>query len=368
MSLSIRAANALVILAMLTSYGAPGVLAENRPAGGTVVVEVRPDADPSGGGRAFTDIAAAIASISDASAAKPYLVKIMPGFYAVPAGGIAVKPFVELEGSGADATVLEGTVAPGTDLWVKPLEPGLPAVVRMAHDSRLRRLTVRNRSTAGGIAVYFPMTANAGAEDVTAEVLGVTSTGAQYDYHAIRVEGPGADVTLDRVTARYRMEVPPDRPVVGDNVAIGVFNAGKLLVRNSRAVAENGWWNIGIASENGSECVVRDSVIEVGGLAEGAAAFSAQGARDEASGTRMTVTCPAGGAWGCAAVFACSGSTVTIRDSDLEVLAGARTDGVRLLRCGGTVSSSRLAGPAVYDDWRLIDCRDGESRPIPNLP
>jgi hypothetical protein len=156
--------------------------------------------------------------------------------------------------------------------------------------------------------------------------------------------------------------------LIGDNVAIGVFNAGKLLVKNSRAMAENGWWNVGIASESGSECTVLDTVIEVGGLAEGAYAFSAQGVRDDIRATRMVVNCPATGSWGCAAVYACGGSTVNIRDSDLQVVPGLRTDGVRLLRCKGTVISTRLAGPPVYEDWKVVDCRDGESRPIPNSP
>jgi hypothetical protein len=237
----------------------------------------------------------------------------------------------------------------------------------MASDSRLRRLTVRNRSAEGGIAIYFPMTANAGAEEVAAEAFGRMATQGQYDYHAIRVQGPGADVTLDRVTARYRMEVPPDGPLVGDNVAIAIFGAGKLVVKNSRASAENGWWNIGVAAEAGSECTVLDSVIEVRGRAEGAFGFSAQGGRAELRNTTLAVTCPEDNSWGCAAVYGCEGP-VSIHASDVRVVAGARTHQARLLACTGTISGSRLTGPEIYDSWKLIGCTDGDFRPILDRP
>jgi hypothetical protein len=351
-----------VVLALAPS-GAQGQ--ESAP---RVVVQVRQEGAPSVPGRLFTEIAPALASIADASPAKPYLVRLGPGVYGVPPRGLVLKPFVDIEGEGPGTSVIEGAIATETALWTHPLAADQPAVVRMAPNSRLLHLTVRNTSAAGGIAIYFPMTAAAGAADVTAEALGATGSGAQYDYQAIRVEGPGGDVTLDGVTARYRMEVLPGHQLVGDNCAIGVFSAGKLLVRNSRAIAENGWWNIGIASQRGSECVVQDTIIDVDGLAEGSYALEAGGARNEIRNVRMTVNCPSSGTWGCAAVSTCDGGTATIHDSDLHVIPNARAAGASLLKCEGTASSSRLTGPAAYDAWKLVECTDGQSRPIPNRP
>lgn len=368
MIIPFKTVGAALVLCLLSVPVADDARGESGRKVAPVVLEVRREADPAKRGGVFPDLAAAIGSIADASAERPYLVKVLPGIHGVPARGIEMKPFVDVEGSGPGETVLEGAVPAGTSLWTHPLGADQPAVVRMARDSRLRRLTVRNTSREGGIALYFPMTANAGAEEVTAEAIGAMGTEAQFDYHAIRVEGPGADVTLDRVTARYRMEVPPGALPAGDNVAIGVFSAGKLRVSNSRAVAENGWWNVGIASQGGSESVVRDSVIEVGGLAEGAFAYSAEGARDEAVGTRMIVTCPPTGGWGCAAIYACAGSQVGIRESDLQVIPGTRADGVSLLRGRGAITASRLAGPAGFEDWQIAECRDADSRPIPPKP
>jgi hypothetical protein len=113
---------------------------------------------------------------------------------------------------------------------------------------------------------------------------------------------------------------------------------------------------------------VRDTVIEVGGVAEGAFALAANGARDEVGNASMTVDCRGSGSWGCAAVYTCDGGTPTVRDSELRVIAGADPSAAGMLRCAGTISGSRLAGPAAYDDWKLVDCTDADSRPIPNRP
>jgi hypothetical protein len=48
------------------------------------------------------DLGARIAAITDASAANPYVVKVMPGAY----GDITMKPFVDVEGSGVYTTTL----------------------------------------------------------------------------------------------------------------------------------------------------------------------------------------------------------------------------------------------------------------------
>ena len=53
----------------------------------------------------FTDPIAAYASIVDASAIKPYLIKIMPGVYEVPfASFILTKDYIDIEGSGPEIT------------------------------------------------------------------------------------------------------------------------------------------------------------------------------------------------------------------------------------------------------------------------
>lgn len=56
----------------------------------------------------FTDLFTALSSITDASASKPYLVKVMPGVYnlAVPPNSVQIFDYITVQGSGRDATKL----------------------------------------------------------------------------------------------------------------------------------------------------------------------------------------------------------------------------------------------------------------------
>lgn len=78
-----------------------------------------------------------LASITDATAANPWLIKLEPGYYAVAPGTLAMKPYVDLEGSGERVTHIVGagsaTNAAGT--------------LRTANNSAVRHLSVE--STGG---------------------------------------------------------------------------------------------------------------------------------------------------------------------------------------------------------------------------
>lgn len=56
----------------------------------------------------FTDPILALDSVTDASESNPYLLKIMPGVYDLGAGPLVLKPFVDVEGSGENVTLLSG--------------------------------------------------------------------------------------------------------------------------------------------------------------------------------------------------------------------------------------------------------------------
>jgi hypothetical protein len=103
---------------------------------------------PAGGD--FTSPVDALASIADASADNPYLVKVMPGRYNVGAASVIMKEFVDLEGSGEGVTVIEGTVStPFNDADPNDTRP-LYGVVTMADDSEVRFLSVINSGAAAG--------------------------------------------------------------------------------------------------------------------------------------------------------------------------------------------------------------------------
>lgn len=63
------------------------------------------------------DPAAAVASIKDASPTNPYLVKVMPGVYDL-TSFVLLPPYVQLEGSGRGITVLRGSSATLSGLYV----------------------------------------------------------------------------------------------------------------------------------------------------------------------------------------------------------------------------------------------------------
>lgn len=96
----------------------------------------------------FTDPATAIDSITDASAANPYLVKIMPGVYDIgPNGMVSLKDFVDIEGSGTEVTKITKTSSGGYPTIGQGPSGGIPSSAEM------RNLTVENISS--GPAGYF---------------------------------------------------------------------------------------------------------------------------------------------------------------------------------------------------------------------
>jgi hypothetical protein len=82
----------------------------------------------------------ALASITDASANKPYLLYIEPETYDLGDGSLTMKPFVDIEGSGELNTVITSGVGP-PDCSL--------GTVNGADNAELRFLTVRNTGASG---------------------------------------------------------------------------------------------------------------------------------------------------------------------------------------------------------------------------
>jgi len=104
------------------SVGTPGPTGPQGPAGATGATGPQGPAGispkyanvivVSKSGGDFTDLMAALSSITDASATNTYLVKIMPGIYEFPSGIIGgVKSYVDIEGSGTQVTKIEPTLS-----------------------------------------------------------------------------------------------------------------------------------------------------------------------------------------------------------------------------------------------------------------
>jgi hypothetical protein len=253
--------------------GAPGAPAP-RPAN---VVWVA----PSGGD--FTTVSSALASITDNGAAHPYVVKVAPGTYNEP-GGIDLKDYVDLEGSGQDTTTITcacGSVqspasADGASATLRATGPNL--------HSEVRQITVVNTgpnvySTAiwtylvpAGALTFTGVTAQAsggtgnygiwsqdssptmrdmvatstGDNSTSTESFAVTVVGSAYNYHAglamdhVVAKASGAMATIGvrlRDNVNQVLTSGVDARAVGFNDP-GAFSAGVYLI-NAHAAMHN---------------------------------------------------------------------------------------------------------------------------------
>lgn len=119
----------------------------------------------------FTSVAAALDSITDATADNPYLVQVMPGIY-TETDLVTAKAYVHVRGSGPQATVVtsaRSSAAPGNGA----------ATVELENNGRLSDITIRNTGTgAFGIALYSAQSSRTAVVDnVVAEAIGVGGTG-----------------------------------------------------------------------------------------------------------------------------------------------------------------------------------------------
>jgi hypothetical protein len=139
-------------------------------------------------GQRLRDVLAAIPS---PSATSPALVRIEPGVYDIGTSQLAMRPFVDIEGSGPGVTRITNSVAGG----------GVSVgVVRLVSNAELRDLTVENRNTSGlqstGLAAGGTFTEAVRARKVVVSIPGpITVVFATYFEHVATVDLDG--VTLD---------------------------------------------------------------------------------------------------------------------------------------------------------------------------
>lgn len=123
----------------------------------------------SADGGDFIDPVAAVESITDAAAAKPYLVMIGPGRYTI-SRTLVMKPYVTLAGSGREDTILSGAISTFS-------YGASSAIVSAADNATLKNMTIEN---TGGGAVSIGLY-NDGASPVVEDVT-VTASGGRYNY------------------------------------------------------------------------------------------------------------------------------------------------------------------------------------------
>lgn len=163
---------------------------------------------PTGGD--FANPIDAVNSITDASADRPYLVKVMPGTYELGLATLVMKEFIDIEGSGELTTRIRGGAA----------ESG---VVAGASRAEIRHLTVEAAGAEGNIVGIFNGSASPRITHVTVRAEGGKGSYGIYNLMAAPL--------LSEVTVA----------AMGSDTAFGIFNLhSSPVVKNSSITAGNG--------------------------------------------------------------------------------------------------------------------------------
>lgn len=346
--------------------GPPGPAGEAGPKGQSGVgyartVVVSPGDSPSAGGEALR---LALAGIADASINSPWLLHLEPGVYALGAQGLAMRPYVHIEGSGQDVTFVRSS-APGAtvtgadyaELRALTVEHtgGQAEAVALANGSgqfRVRHVTVHaaeGRNSTVGLRLSGPLDAavfegvrvlaassdgnNVGVEcspctarllDVEAQAVGgASATG-------IRVQAGSLEVRGGSVLGRGARV---------DNVGVEAVSGGTVTLVRVDARGDGGQNGVGLRL-NMSTGVLREGLVagtgdarQVGLDVVGLGAGPVQVQRSIVSGATSTVV----------------GQNATVRIADSQLAGGAVSATGGDLRCFGAYDEdyANASGPTV---------------------
>lgn len=109
----------------------------------------------------------AMSGITNSSTTKRYVLKLEPGIYDVGSTELEMKPYVDIEGSGQQSTIIQGA---GNNV------DDLTAVIQAAASTELRNLQVKSTGSShtNSIAILVPEDADLRIYDVTATASGAT--------------------------------------------------------------------------------------------------------------------------------------------------------------------------------------------------
>lgn len=232
------------------------------------VVHVARNGTPDGSNGAFDSVQAAVASITDASITKPYVVKIGPGIFD---GRVTMKSNVALQGAGIRDTILRWTGGSQS-----PFSDGASATVDISRVTEVKLYDLTVQSNAGPSSAGF--------------AVGIWISNAN-DVRLTRVEAGGAN---------------------GSSESYGVFARGSApQLTDVRANAFGGSNTRGMAIEGGFATLRRVEATGSGASStnRGLEAFGGTSVRAE------DLTATASGSTGIAVVNV--GSTIRMRDSRL---------------------------------------------------
>jgi hypothetical protein len=294
--------------------------ARTAPSGFTHTLIVSPDPDRFVAGRQLMQ---AVAGITDASAANPYLVKIEPGIYDLDAGSLFMRPYVDIEGSGEGVTTITSALGTGS------------GTVIGANNSELRYLTVKNTGEPNQQVVgIFTETTSPRLSHVT-----VISSGGSENYG---IHTSNGTPVLSYVTASASGG--------GQSFGLANFNSVMTIVNSSFSASDAAGFNAGfVTTAGGSNRITSSTIAASGGaIAIGMRAYNG-------THTLANTTVSASGTGETTGVYiGQKSSTPTMNILQSRISGGTHS----VFSIGGPlkVGASQLTGPAGTFDIGTMIC------------
>lgn len=306
-------------------------------------------------GRIYVSIQGAIDSISDATEANPYVVKVMPGIYEE---AVTMKPYVDVVGSSREYSVITSTVRNAD------FDTCSAGTVVMASNSALRNVKIVNTAVDGGnenlIAGIVFNNVQAAAEQVNILVGDGETRRARNN--GICVAGASGHAILNDVNIDVHN-------VEGSSNAVLALYDGNMTIANSRLNASTANEFVQVV-----DCVQGSTYAGVVTITNSRIEGSVE-PHESGEGTALYVTdCKASIAHSLMKASAGASSVgVAASNGDLSIMnSQIYSDGVGIIFTTNGVTKARIATSLVkggFDDLTnvlLINNFDEDMNPVPN--
>jgi YVTN family beta-propeller protein len=229
------------------------------------------------------------------SASNPCLMKIMPGVYNIGTGSVNMQPYIDIEGSGENVTVIQGN------------KDG--AIINGANNSELRFLTVRHTGGTTTAMAIYNINASPRITNVTAIVSGATD----WSYC---IENSGASPVMSNVTIT--------------------------------ASASGSAWSVGISNISSSAPLISNVFMNVSGSSTHVFGFHNTASSPTIRNSIINITAPAGAGIGVASY---PSGTVTISESAIQGAMNSTInsqEGVTTLVANTQLNGGMVSGTGVF--------------------
>ena len=268
-------------------------------------------------GGQFTDVKAAIDSITDASADNPYLVCIGPGVYTV-SSQIHLKAYVTVMGSGREATLLRGAIS------TESLDTS--SIILGADNATLANLGVENTGgSTYSVGIYNNLDSPV-LDDIAVTVSGGTANRALYNYSSsptmcnVSATASGGTSSSSGISNYYSSPTMTNvtASASGGTDNHGIYNQSSSPTMTNVTAAGSGGTNSNHGISNYSSDPSMTNV-----TATGSGGTTSIGVYNSSSSPTMTnVTAAASGGTSINRGVHNSSSTPTIRDCTLKASDG----------------------------------------------